>query len=180
MKISKGTKIKKINGKEQTSILDIFFDDTYTIYIFQGKLSPNDIIVKYSEKGKRVRTPKHIHWAVDLLLKLQAKRDLTKEFINVLKNEWIKCNPLHKNDELTLVTLVEDCIQITDISNFKDLNNYGEYNVEFLIVLMVLLMNQEKTNRKDAYMFGKVLDALLEEELDIFMIMSASGFGGRM
>lgn len=40
-------------------------------------------------------------------------------------------------------------------------------------------MIQEKTNREDAYMFGNVLDALLKDNLDIFAIMSASGFGGR-
>ena len=65
------------------------------------------------------------------------------------------------------------------MQNEEKLNNYGEYSVEFLIVLMTLLMTQEKTNRNDAYMFGKVLDSLLKEELDIFSIMSAAGFGGR-
>ena len=61
MKIIKGTKHNKINGKDLTSIIDILFDNKYTIYVFQGSISQNDIIVKYQEKGKRMRTPKHIH-----------------------------------------------------------------------------------------------------------------------
>ena len=40
-------------------------------------------------------------------------------------------------------------------------------------------MIQEKTNREDAFMFGKILHSLLKEELDIFAIMSSAGFGGR-
>ena len=179
MKAVKGTKNKKINGKELTSIVDIFFDNKYTIYVFQGSISENDIIVKYSEEGKKMRTPKHIHWAVDLLLKLQAEKELTRSFIKEIRNDWKKCKPLKNNDEKTLVSLVDNYIEITDISKYKELDNYGEYDVEFLIVLMTLLMTQEKTNREDAYMFGRVLDSLMEDELDIFAIMSASGFGGR-
>ena len=179
MKAVKGTKNKKINGETLTSIVDIFFDNKYTIYVFQGNISKNDIIVKYSEEGKKMRTPKHIHWAVDLLLKLQAEKELTRNFIKEIRNDWEECKPLKSNDEKTLVSLVDNYIEITDISKYKELDNYGEYDVEFLVVLMTLLMTQEKTNREDAYMFGKVLDSLMEEELDIFAIMSASGFGGR-
>ena len=179
MKIIKGTKHNRINGKDLTSIIDILFDNKYTIYVFQGSISQNDIIVKYQEKGKRMRTPKHIHWAVDLLLKLQAERELTRSFIKEIKNEWENSQPLKNNDEKSLTTLVDNYIEITDAWKYKELDGYGEYDIEFLIVLMVLLMTQEKTNRSDAYMFGKVLDSLLEDELDIFSIMSASGFGGR-
>lgn len=179
MEVVKGTKNKKIKGRELTSIVDIFFDNKYTIYVFQGSISENDIIVKYSEEGKKMRTPKHIHWAVDLLLKLQVEKELTRSLIKEIKNEWKECKPLESNDEKTLISLIDNYIEITDVSKYKELDNYGEYDVEFLIVLMTLLITQEKTNREDAYMFGKVLDSLMEEELDIFAIMSASGFGGR-
>ena len=59
------------------------------------------------------------------------------------------------------------------------MNDYGEYSVEFLYVLMKLLAIQEKTNRSDAYMFGQVIDALLEDKLDIFSIVSKAGYNGR-
>lgn len=179
MRARKGSKRKKINGKELTSIVDVVFDNKYIIYIFQGSISENDIIIKYVEEGKKMRTPKHIHWAVDLLLKLQAEKELTRGFIEEIKKEWENCNPLKNNNEMTLITLIDNYIEMTDITKYKELDNYGEYSVEFLIVLMTMLMIQEKTNREDAYMFGKVLDSLLEDELDIFSVMSASGFGGR-
>lgn len=178
MKVSKGIKKKKLNQKEKISIIDVDFENNYKIHVFSGEITKNDIRIMYSEKGKRIRTPKHIHWVVDLLLKMQERNDLTREFIKELQNEWKQTKPLKKNDEKTLITLVEDCIIITDVSKYQDLNMYGEYNVEFLVVLMNLLMTQEKTNDPNAFMFGKILDALLNEELDIFAIMSIAGFGG--
>ncbi len=178
MKVSKGEKKRKLNKKDKTSIIDIDFENDYKIYVFPGELSENDIRIMYSEKGKRIRTPKHIHWAVDLLLKMQEDKNLTKEFIKELKKEWEKSLPLSKNDEKTLVTLVDDCIVLTDVSKYQSLDKYGEYDIEFLVVLMNLLMTQEKTNDPNAFMFGKILDALLNDDLDIFAIMSTAGFGG--
>ncbi len=179
MIISKGTKKSKKDGKVSTSIIDIDFDNKYTIYVFQGRISKNDIIIKYAENKKRMRTPKHIHWAVDLLLKLQVKKELTREFINVIQQEWKNCRPLENNDYDTLTTLINHSVKETNIAKYQELNNYGEYDVAFLIVLMTLLMTQEKTNREDAYMFGDVLQELLKDKLDIFAIMSVAGFGGR-
>ena len=178
MKTSKGTKHKKLNHKDKVSIIDIDFENGYKIYVFPGELSKNDIRIMYSEEGKRIRTPKHIHWTVDLLLKMQKENSLTKDFIKKLKDEWNKSKPLSVNNEQTLITLVDDCIVLTDISKYEKLNYYGEYDIEFLTVLMTLLMTQEKTNNKDAYMFGRILDALLEDDLDIFSIMMTAGFGG--
>lgn len=178
MKISKGEKIKKLNKKDKISIIDIDFENDYKIYVFPGELSKNDIRIMYSQTGKRIRTPRHIHWTVDLLLKMQKEKELTRSFIKELKTEWDKSSPLKNNDENTLITLVDDCVVLTDISKYHDLDRYGEYDVEFLIVLMNLLMTQEKTNNKDAFMFGNILDSLLNDELDIFSIMSTAGFGG--
>ena len=155
MRTSKGTKHKKLNEKDKVSIIDIDFENGYKLYVFPGELSENDIRIMYSEEGKRLRTPKHIHWTVDLLLKMQQENSLTKDFIKTLKDEWNKSKPLSTNNEQTLVTFIE-----------------------FLTVLMTLLMTQEKTNNKDAYMFGRILDALLEDDLDIFSIMMTAGFGG--
>ena len=66
-----------------------------------------------------------------------------------------------------------------DIAQFFSLNTFGEYAVEFLYVLMKLLAVQEKTNRADAYMFGNIIEELLNTDRDIFKIISTAGFGGR-
>lgn len=179
MKIIRGEKKGKINSKNLTSILDIFFDNKYAIYIFQGRLSKNDIIIKYSENKKRIRTPKHVHWAVDLLLKLQKEKELTKLFIADMLKKWESFKPLEDNDYDTLKSFLYENMKMSDVSKYKKLNNYGEYSVDFLIILMNLLMLQEKTNNPEAYMFKNVLNALLQDELDIFAIISAASFRGR-
>ena len=166
----------------KTPIAEFPVNGTFYVAIYQGSLSPFDVLIKYRQledgKWSHIRTPKHIHWAVDLLLKMQEDKNLTKEFIKELKKEWEKSLPLSKNDENTLVTLVDDCIVLTDVSKYQSLDKYGEYDIEFLVVLMNLLMTQEKTNDPNAFMFGKILDALLNDDLDIFAIMSTAGFGG--
>ena len=35
------------NGNTEKSIIDIKVDDIYTIYVFKGTLSKNDIVIKY-------------------------------------------------------------------------------------------------------------------------------------
>ncbi len=55
----------------------------------------------------------------------------------------------------------------------------GEYPINFVLILLLLLMIQEKTNRTDAYMFRQILDELLKDNMDIFSIVSTSTFRGR-
>lgn len=75
--------------------------------------------------------------------------------------------------------LIEKGENEINIAQYFPLNTFGEYNVEFLYVLMELLAVQEKTNRSDAYMFGNIIEELLEADRDIFKIISTAGFGGR-
>ena len=146
---------------------------------FQGNLSQFDIVIKYKKDGKRIRTPKHIHWVVDILMKMQGNEELTKEYLLAIQNCWNTCVPLSNNDFDTLKDLIETGEKDIKIGQFFDLNVFGEYDVEFLYVLMELLAVQEKTNRADAYMFGKIIEELLETDRDIFKIISTAGFGGR-
>ena len=176
MKIQRGTQV--INGGTKQAIIEFIFDD-YIIYVFQGTLSKYDIIIKYRKDGTRIRTPKHIHWAVDILMKMQGNETLTRRYLEAIQDCWNTCEPLRNNDYETLEKLILDGEKGIDINQYKPLNNYGEYDVEFLYVLMELLAVQEKTNRPDAYMFGNIISELLEADRDIFKIMSTAGFGGR-
>lgn len=87
--------------------------------------------------------------------------------------------PLENNDYDTLKELILRGERVVKIEEYEELNVYGEYDVEFLYVLMELLAVQEKTNRADAYMFGSIIEQLLEVERDIFKIVSTAGFRGR-
>ena len=176
MDIRKGTQL--IENGTKKAIIEFVFTD-YIIYVFQGNLSQFDIVIKYKKDGKRIRTPKHIHWVVDILMKMQGNEELTKKYLLAIQNCWNNCVPLSNNDFKTLKNLIENGEKDIEIEQYFALNSFGEYDVEFLYVLMELLAVQEKTNRADAYMFGKIIEELLEADRDIFKIISTAGFGGR-
>lgn len=176
MDIRKGTQL--IENGTKKAIIEFVFTD-YIIYVFQGNLSQFDIVIKYKKDGKRIRTPKHIHWVVDILMKMQGNEEVTKKYLFAIQNCWNNCVPLSNNDFETLKALIKNGEKDIEIEKYFYLNSFGEYDVEFLYVLMELLAVQEKTNREDAYMFGKIIEELLEADRDIFKIISTAGFGGR-
>lgn len=176
MDIRRGT--QNIDRGTKQAIIEFVFTD-YIIYVFQGILSKFDIVIKYKKDGTRLRTPKHIHWVVDILMKMQGNEVLAKRYLRAIQNCWNTCVPLTNNDYATLRALIENGENDIDIEQYFPLNAYGEYDVEFLYILMELLAVQEKTNRVDAYMFGNIIEELLETDRDIFKIISTAGFGGR-
>ena len=82
--------------------MDIKIDKTYTIYVFRGSLSQNDIVIKYSKDGKRMRTPKHIHWVIDMLLKEQKNHKDVISFIKCMQKTWDEIIGLESNKYITL------------------------------------------------------------------------------
>ncbi len=100
MELLDGRKYRK-RGTEK-SIMDIKVNDNYTIYIFKGSLSPNDIVVQYSKDSGRARTPKHIHWVIDMLLKEQKNRNDVITFIKCMQKTWNEIVGLESNDYITL------------------------------------------------------------------------------
>lgn len=178
MNIRQGTKDITIGGQKIRAIIEYEFND-YVLYVFPGKLSQFDILIKYKKDGSRIRTPKHIHWVVDILLKMENKKTKTRQFLEKIKQIWENSQPMTNRQYETLCNLIQNGLNAIDITQFEELNSYGEYSIDFLYVLMQLLSTQEKTNRNDAYMFGQIIDELLELDLDIFRILSKAGFGGR-
>lgn len=182
MKIYKGEKKQYIPQRKEylIPIAIIEIDEQEQIYVVEGNRGDNpdcDILVRYSH-GNDKRTPKHAHWAVDLLLKKSKNKKLTKEFITELKKEWEKCEPLKNREFTTIKTIANKSPEILDSSKYKELSNYGEYNIDFLVVLLVLLMYQEKTNNNDAHIFIDILNKLIDDELDIYGIISAATYRG--
>lgn len=169
IKINEGTKTVK------NSIIE-FVVNNYTVFVFEGKKSDNDIVIKYKKGKSRIRTPRHIHWVVDMLMKLQGDKDKAKAFLGKIQQCWEKCEQLKDKKFETLKGLIENGI---DTKEYNDLSIYGEYDVKFLYVLMKLLAVQEKTNREDAHMFNDIIKELQKDERDIFKIVSTAGFGGR-
>ena len=169
-------------GEKPLSVYKI--NDSYIVAVYQGKLSKYDIILRYRQRNKkgkwsRIRTPKHVHWAVDMLIKLSHQKEVAKEFLDFLLNLWDRTKGFKSEKErqefLKEENLIKDVEKEAD--KFKELSKHGEYSIKFLILLAKLLMKQEKTNREDAYMFKKLLEAL-KENRELYEIISIATHKG--
>jgi hypothetical protein len=171
-------------GEKKYPLAVFEVNGSFIIAVFQGGLSEFDILIKYRQKQgntwSRIRTPKHIHWAVDILIKMHKGQRKTKEFLGFLIGVWDNTHPVKSKQEqkerLTIDSLLEDCNG--KINEFNSLSNKGEYSIKFLILLAKLLMIQEKSNREDAYMFKDCLKALKSGK-DIFSVVSIASHVGR-
>lgn len=164
-------------GQDPIKVFQV--NDSILMAIYRGKLSKFDILIKYRQKLKNdkwslIRTPKHIHWTVDILIKMQVHQQLTREFLDFFIDIWEKTKPLTSEKEQHSIDL-ESLLKMSnsEIKQFNELSKVGEYSVRFLILLAKLLMLQEKTNRHDAYMFKRVLDGLKEGE-DLFRVLATA------
>lgn len=155
-------------------------NDQFIVGVYQGSISPYDILIQYRQRTKKgwsnIRTPKHIHWAVDILIKMHSDREKTLEFLNFLLKIWENTKPIKSEEERTRLLNLESLLEIDpeDFKKFEELGKKGEYSIKFLILLARLLMLQEKTNLDTAYMFKNLLEALREGE-DIVSIATHRG-----
>ncbi|NLI97335.1 hypothetical protein GX441_01600 [bacterium] len=168
-------------GQKHVPLFSSFVNDKFIVAAYQGGfrpgLSPYDILIKYRQKDKgkwsRIRTPKHIHWAVDILLKMHSDKQKTQEFLDFLIHIWNNTKGFKNEEDRKRLLSIEILLGANkeEIDKYDDLGKKGEYSIKFLILIAKLLMMQEKTNLETAYMFKKLLTALREGE-DIFNIVS--------
>src|SRR3989344_5617965 len=160
----------KKDGKEHLAVREITLDYGTKIGVFEGSRGYNpdhDILIKYQEEGKRLRTPKHIHWVIDLLIKKEHKRDLTLKFMKYLRDMYDRVEGFKSAEERSHF-------------EFEELNKYGEYKVEFIGHLIELMIKMEKNMppEKPARVFKELMDALLQEK-EIFVVVSKATQIGR-
>ncbi|MDY4466710.1 MAG: hypothetical protein SPE30_10565 [Candidatus Treponema excrementipullorum] len=168
-----------MNGKRLPLLAQFPVNAHFIIGIYQGTLSKYDMIIRYRQlingEWTRVRTPKHIHWAVDILIKQHEKPEETRKFIDFLLEHWNTIQPItndsERNELLDIQNLKQEVEKEAQI--YKNLANEGEYSVKFLLLLAKLLMFQEKTNYPDAYMFKCLLEQLRDSP-DIFSVISTA------
>lgn len=166
-------------GTKAYSFKEFRMKNDIVVGVFQGARGQNpdlDIIVKYQQPGKRVRTPQHLHWAIDLIIKKEYDKVLTKKFIGYLLNMWYNVKPFsnkQEQQECKLRLSSED-----KLKEFKSLDKYGEYSVEFIACILELIMIQEKTGLATAFMFKGVLEAIYKDK-DIFSIVAQAAYSGR-
>ena len=161
----------KRKGTEYVAIKEIKLDDGTVIGIFEGSRGANpdhDILIKYQEDGKRIRTPKHIHWVIDLLIKKEHNRELTLRFMKYLREMYDKVEAFKSKEERTTFILNETTLE--KLKQFEELNKYGEYNVEFVGHLIELMIKMEK-NHPNPHVFRELIEAMIAEK-EIFVVVS--------
>ncbi len=160
-------------------------NDHFIVAIYQGAISDFDIKIKYREMDEdgnwtRIRTPKHVHWVVDILLKMQENPSLTQQFVDKLLEAWEKTERISTKKQrkklLNLDYLLKD---FDEYKQFQVLEKKRRYSIKFLLLLTRLLMIQEKTNREDAYQFKKCLETLRDQHSFIYDIISKATYIGR-
>ena len=142
------------------------------VFVSKGekKESQFDFRVHYQEPNKRVRTPKHIHIIIDLYMKLSRHKELTLKLVDYLIDMMKRLNP---------ETKFPPSLQVynkKDLARFEELNQYGQYSVEFIQVVTELIMIQEKTNYPTGTMNIKVFESFRNKHDDIFSVVSAATF----
>jgi len=158
-------------------------NEHFQIGVFQGKQSKYDILIKYKQLinsgWTSPRTPKHIHWAIDILIKQYEAPQDTEKFLDFLISQWNTTCPIRTEEEREKILSVEKLLEDVNIEakEYESLAKKGEYSIKFLILLLKLLMLQEKTNRPDAYIFKQILDKL-KNHSEIFSIVSTATFRG--
>lgn len=167
----------KPKGKAKlTAFKEFHLEGGEAIGVFQGSLGKKpelDIIVKFKDKYTKSvpRTPKHIHWTIDLLLKKEHEKELTLEFIQYLLDMYDKVEPFRTKEEQQKCVL--RFTNPENLKKFEKLNKYGQYSVEFIGHIVELLSIEEKTGFEGAFMFKRVLTALRNSD-DIFSIVAAA------
>ncbi|APB33922.1 hypothetical protein GlitD10_1598 [Gloeomargarita lithophora Alchichica-D10] len=140
------------------------------IYVETGRKSACDFVVKYREPRKRIRTPKHIHLMVDLFAKRAGNQQLCNAFVNHIINNIIQVVAPTSQFPPTLQVFA-----LSHSTTFNLLDQYGDYSTEFFLIIVELIMIQEKTN----YPNGKMNLQLFQQfrnNADIFTIVSKATF----
>jgi len=171
-----------MKGTKIGLLLEMPVNSHFILGIYQGTISKYDMLIKYRQKDdssgnwSRVRTPKHIHWAVDVLIKMNEDTEHTKNFLDFLIDYWNNtAKPIKTDSERDNFLNKEKLLnEVNDeAKKYPELANKGEYSVKFLILLAKLLMIQEKSNYEQAFMFKNLLNQLRQGS-DIFKIVSTA------
>jgi len=136
-------------------------DNVTEVAIYQGSRGENpdiDFIVKYKEEGKRLRTPSHTHWIVDLLVKSEVSKDNLLSFVNDMIKIYDEAVPFKSVEERNKYVLKYPAQMVTKHST---LQGHGYYTIETLTAFIELFSLCEKQST-GAFMFRGLLTLVKE------------------
>ena len=144
----------KKGGVEYHPLKTWSFNDQTEVGIYQGFRGENpnlDFIVKYKEKGKRLRTPSHTHWIVDLLVKCEYSKEIVGEYVQKMLDYYERTEPFNSVDERNNYEL-----SFYPTFDYDSLNQHGYYSIETLTAFIELFTKCEKQTT-GAFMFKTLL-----------------------
>jgi hypothetical protein len=148
-------------GVLHTPLLYWQTDNKTTIAIYQGVRGETpelDFIVKYKEEGKRLRTPSHTHWIVDLLVKAEHDKELLLSYVNNLILIYENTTPFNSVEERNTYELRHNYVM--DL-RYYELNGCGYYSISTLTAFIELFSICEKQTT-GAFMFKGLLEMVKE------------------
>lgn len=149
------------NGVNHSPIKYWKTDDITEVAIYQGNRGERpdlDFIVKYKEDGKRLRTPSHTHWIVDLLVKAEVNKHDLLSYLNEMINFYDTTNPFRTTEEREQYQLTKPIMMET---RYSTLQGHGYYSIQTLTAFIELFSKCEKQST-DAFMFRGLLTLLKE------------------
>ena len=164
------------NGPRVDSLNQFELSDGTIVAIFQGFRGENpdlDFIVKYKEPGKRLRTPSHTHWIVDLIVKGEINRPSTLDLVKELIEIYDATDPFQTVEERDNYELM----YANEIArDFSWLDGAGSLSLELIGTLVELFSKCEKQTT-GAFMFKSMLTLAkdyLEGKKDYYQIIGTS------
>ena len=149
------------NGPRVESINEFTLNDNTIVAMFQGfrgSYPELDFIVKYKEPTKKLRTPSHTHWIVDLLVKSEFNKEMVRGFVQKYLDLYDIMVPFDSVEERNTYQLEHVTGSLED---FRELDGQGYLGVEFLSTIIELFILCEK--RSDgAFMFKSLLQLVID------------------
>lgn len=136
-------------------------DNLTEVAIYQGERGERpdlDFIVKYKEEGKRLRTPSHTHWIVDMLVKAEVNKSILLNYVNDMIELYDGTTPFISVDERNGYDLRQPNLMT---SKYFMLEGHGYYSIGTLTAFIELFSKCEK-QATGAFMFRGLLTLVKE------------------
>ena len=146
----------KKKGVVHTPLTYWQIDKDNIIAIYQGGRGARpdlDFIVKHKQAGKKLRTPSHTHWIVDLIAKAQYDKGRVKSYVEDMIKLYDECEPFKTEEERNSYKL--QCPTKMWFEHIM-LEDRGYYPLQVLTTFIELFSKCEKQT-PGAFMFRNLL-----------------------